>query len=73
MGDGQVASAAWDRFVLDREVYPMRPMAAWCFRHRGLVVVGWLLLSAAVFGLARNAGADYSSSISLPDTESTRH
>jgi putative drug exporter of the RND superfamily len=40
-------------------------------RHRGLVLVGWLVLVAAVFGVSRVAGSAYSNSFALPHTDST--
>jgi RND superfamily putative drug exporter len=50
----------------------MRNFAAWCFRHRRLVLLGWLVLIAGVFGLSQVTGSAYSSSFSLPHTESTQ-
>jgi RND superfamily putative drug exporter len=50
----------------------MRNLAAWCFRHRRLVLLGWLVLIVGVFGLSRSSGTAYSSSFSLPHTESTQ-
>lgn len=48
----------------------MRALAAWCVRHRRLVVAGWLLVLVLVTGLASTAGSDFSNSFSLPGTGS---
>ncbi len=50
----------------------MKAIAAWCFRHRRVVVLGWLMAVAAVFGLSQVSGSAYSNSFSLPNTESTQ-
>ncbi len=50
----------------------MRVVASWCFRHRKVVLVGWLLMVAGVFGLSQVTGTAYSDSFSLPSTESTQ-
>jgi RND superfamily putative drug exporter len=49
----------------------MRSVAEWSFRHRVLVVAGWLLLVAALFGISKVSGTAYSNSFSLPNTQST--
>lgn len=49
----------------------MRSVASWSFRHRRLVVIGWLVLVAALFGLSRASGSAYDNSFSLPHTQST--
>ena len=50
----------------------MSGMARWCFRHRRIVVMGWLLAIAALVGITQSVGTAYSDSFSLPGTESTR-
>jgi RND superfamily putative drug exporter len=50
----------------------MGSLASWSFRHRRLVLLGWLVLVAGVFGLAQVTGSAYSNSFALPHTESTR-
>ena len=50
----------------------MRALAAWCFRHRRLVVLFWAAALVIITLLARSVGTNYSNSFSLPDTESTR-
>jgi putative drug exporter of the RND superfamily len=50
----------------------MKKMAAWSFRHRRIVLLGWLVAVAAVFGLSQVSGSAFSSSYSLPHTESTQ-
>ena len=50
----------------------MSAIARWCFRHRFLVLVLWIL-GLAGMGAAGNAlGTNYSNSFSLPGTESTK-
>ena len=48
----------------------MRSIAEWCFRHRLLVVVGWLVLVFALFGISQAGGSAYNDSFSLPHTQS---
>jgi RND superfamily putative drug exporter len=50
----------------------VRALATWSFRHRKLVLVGWLLVVAGVFMLSQAAGTRYTSSFSLPNTDSTK-
>ena len=50
----------------------MSRVARWCFQHRVLVLVLWLVAVAALAGAARAAGRDYTDGFSLPGTDSTR-
>ena len=50
----------------------MRALATWSFRHRRLVVAGWIVALVAISGISRAVGTAYSNDFSLPDTESTR-
>ena len=50
----------------------MRALAAWSFRHRKLVVLGWLVIVAAIFMSSASMGTRYTSSFSLPNTDSTK-
>ncbi len=50
----------------------MRALATWSFRHRWLVVGGWILALIVISGISRAVGTAYSNDFSLPDTESTR-
>ena len=54
------------------EELPMRALATWCVRHRRVVVLLWLGALVVTTLLARSVGSRYSSSISLPHTESTQ-
>jgi RND superfamily putative drug exporter len=47
-------------------------LARWCFLHRRIVVLGWVLAIAALVGITQSVGTAYSDSFSLPGTESTR-
>jgi putative drug exporter of the RND superfamily len=46
-------------------------LARWCFRHRRIVVLGWVAAIGALLGLTGSIGTAYSDSFSLPGTEST--
>ncbi len=50
----------------------MRSLAAWSFAHRRLVLLSWVVLVAALFGVSQVSGSAYSNSFSLPHTESTK-
>jgi putative drug exporter of the RND superfamily len=50
----------------------VRALAAWSFRHRKLVLVGWLVVVAGIFMSSVAAGTRYTTSFSLPNTDSTR-
>ncbi len=50
----------------------MSRVAGWCFRHRVLVLVLWLVAVAALAGATRAAGKDYTDGFSLPGTDSAR-
>jgi RND superfamily putative drug exporter len=49
----------------------MRSLARWCFRHKVIVVVSWVLALFVLGGLSASAGTGYTDSFSLPGTEST--
>ena len=49
----------------------MRSLARWCFRHKVVVVVTWVVALLALGGLSAGAGSGYTDSFSLPGTEST--
>ena len=50
----------------------MRTLALWCFRHRRIVVIGWLLLVAGLIGVSQATGTAFNNSLALPGTESTQ-
>ncbi|GAA2652497.1 MMPL family transporter [Streptomyces aculeolatus] len=51
----------------------MSAVARWCFRHRFIVIGGWLLLLAILAGGVRAAGgSSFSEEYTLPGTESTK-
>ena len=50
----------------------MRALATWCFRHRRLVLLFWLVALVAMTTASKAVGTNYSNSFTLPDTESTR-
>ena len=47
-------------------------LAAWCYRRRRLVVVGWIAVLIGINVLAQSAGGDLLKTFSLPGTESQR-
>ncbi|GAV38938.1 MMPL family transporter [Streptomyces acidiscabies] len=51
----------------------MNGIARWCFRHRFIVIGGWLLLLAIlVGGVSAAGGSSFSEEYTLPGTESTK-
>jgi RND superfamily putative drug exporter len=48
----------------------MRTLAAWCVRHRRLVVLIWLVVLIGASALGKTIGSAYSNSFSLPSTPS---
>ncbi len=50
----------------------MARLARWCYRHRIIVVVAWLVALVLVFSLERAFGDSFSDSLRLPGTESAR-
>jgi putative drug exporter of the RND superfamily len=49
----------------------MSAIARWCFRHRYVVIVGWLALLVGLAGLNQAVKSTYNNSFSLPGTGST--
>jgi RND superfamily putative drug exporter len=47
-------------------------LARWCFRHRLIVVVAWLVVLFGVIGVEQAVGSSYSNSFTLPGTDSSR-
>jgi putative drug exporter of the RND superfamily len=45
-------------------------VARWCFRHRVIVLVAWLIVLLSVIGIERAVGSAFTDSFSLPGTES---
>ena len=50
----------------------LQRLAAWCYRRRRLVVVGWIVVLVGINVLAQSAGGDLLKTFSLPGTESQR-
>ncbi|MEV4755307.1 MMPL family transporter [Micromonospora sp. NPDC049559] len=50
----------------------MARLARWCFRHRLLTLLLWILAVVGIFLAQRTLGTAYSTDFSLPGTESTR-
>jgi RND superfamily putative drug exporter len=48
----------------------MRSIARFCYRHRRLVVAGWVVLVVGLFALAGAAGGEYRTEFKLPGSES---
>ena len=48
----------------------MRALAAWCVRHRRLVVTGWLVALIGLTVISQSVGSSYKDSFSLPGTQS---
>src|SRR6202161_3522346 len=45
-------------------------VATWITRHRGRVLLAWLVVLVAAVALFRSAGSDFSNSLTLPGTQS---
>ncbi len=50
----------------------MAALARWCFRHRLVVILGWVIAMAAMLGGSKALGSAYADSFSLPGTDSNR-
>ena len=50
----------------------MAALAQWCYTHRRIVVLAWLLVLAGLAGASAGFGTAYSDNFSLPGTQSTR-
>ena len=48
----------------------MRRLARTCFRHRWLVLIGWLLGAVVIGGLSGGIGSDYRDEFKLSGTDS---
>ncbi|OHV37738.1 MULTISPECIES: MMPL family transporter [Pseudofrankia] len=48
----------------------MAALARWCFRHRWIVLIAWLVAFIGLGGAARAVGDDYKDAFSLPGTDS---
>jgi putative drug exporter of the RND superfamily len=48
----------------------VKSLAGWCFRHRRLVVVFWLVALVGTFAATRVTGTDFSTKFQLPNTQS---
>ena len=48
----------------------MRKLASWCFRHKWLTLIAWVVALVALNGLHGAAGSAYSDNFKLPHTES---
>jgi uncharacterized membrane protein YdfJ with MMPL/SSD domain len=48
----------------------MRNLARWCFRHRRLVLAGWLAALIGATAIHTAAGSNFNDSFSLPGTQS---
>jgi RND superfamily putative drug exporter len=46
--------------------------ARWCYRHRIVVLVAWLVVLATVIGVDRSVGNAYTNTFNLPGTQSTK-
>lgn len=50
----------------------MTSIARWCFRHRYIVLIGWIAALAALAIINTSAGTSYSDAFQLPGTDSTK-
>src|ERR1700729_1820529 len=45
-------------------------LAHWSFRHRRMVVAGWLIAAVVIVGLSSSSGSKFNSNFNLPGTDS---
>jgi len=50
----------------------LRTLARFCYRHRGLVLVVWLVALVGMTALSSAVGSNFTSNFTAPNTESTR-
>jgi RND superfamily putative drug exporter len=50
----------------------MQSLAAWCVRHRRLVLLFWIVALVAMTAVSQSVGTAYSNNFNLPHTESTQ-
>ena len=50
----------------------MASFARWCYRHRIIVVIVWLVVLVSVIGIERAVGSAYSNNFTLPGTSRRR-
>ncbi|THJ75867.1 MMPL family transporter [Candidatus Frankia alpina] len=50
----------------------MASLARWCFRHRRLVLLLWIVAIVGLGGISQAAGSDYKDAFSLPGTDSQK-
>src|ERR1700759_4545557 len=48
----------------------MRTVASWCFRHKWLALLGWVVGLVALVGIHSAAGSSYTDNFRLPHTGS---
>ena len=48
----------------------MRTLAAWCFRHKAVTILGWIALLASLTAIHSAVGSAYSNNFDLPHTQS---
>src|SRR3569833_2318725 len=53
-------------------VFTLSTLARWCYRHRLIVVLLWLVAVAGLGVASKAVGSAYSDNFSLPGTESTK-
>src|SRR5205085_8139290 len=50
----------------------MGALARWSYRHRGVVVLAWVVLLVGLLGMSQVAGSRYRNDNALPGTDSQR-
>ena len=48
----------------------MRRVATWCFRHRRIVLLAWVLAVVGLNALESGVGSSYTDNFKLPHTQS---
>jgi RND superfamily putative drug exporter len=55
-----------------KEVKGLAGFARWCFRHRRIVLLAWVIALIGFFAVGRLAGSAFTNSYSLPGTDSAK-
>lgn len=50
----------------------MSDLARWCFRHRRIVLLGWILALVVTAAASRSAGSSFATKFQLPNTQSAQ-
>src|SRR5271167_4876210 len=67
---GAAARTPLDTYTPPSENLLMRALASWCFNHRRLALLGWIVTLVAMTAIESAAGSAYSDNFQLKGTDS---